>query len=240
MSAPGASARDPKKKKSEARALLIQLLTRLKQECESLERIEQWYERVHELESILQEYADVIPADVQRRLDQATHVTDSTRMGLQKACSLLKQEVVDAIAALPAGTLLAPVLAAALVGLVIVVGAGVTYLNLTAVQLTIVNNGCAPIVLGGQLPFLQWVGIEMPESIPTNGRGTAKLPQVSANLDATETGTIKLSLLGYTRPIAVASDLRTATLNGASLLGQRLSVNLGQQLQNELVLTCGQ
>lgn len=232
--------RDRKKRQKDARAALLDLLDRLKIVCGQLSRLEDWYDKVQRVESILEKYSDVIPLSTQERLKAATHITDSTETGLKKACSLLKDETLSAIRALPAAGLLAPALAAGLVIVIIIVAVGVAYLNLTAVDLAIANQGCGPISLGTSLGFPDWLGVSMPESIPDHGTATARLPRLTFTVDATQSGTIGLSLPGYTTSIPIGSNLTGIAFNEQSILGSTLSVNLGDQPTNQLTLTCSQ
>jgi hypothetical protein len=227
------------RRKRLARVALLRSLKRLQKVCGTLETPDQWYDVVKELQGALDEYGDVLPTSTFDSLNDATTLTDPTRVGLQKACEVLDNRLTDAISALPAGGLLAPfALAAALVAAVVVFVV-VVFLNARSVSLDITNRNCQAIVITGEFPGLDWIGVELPSKpIAAASTGSARLPPLQLTVDATNPAQIFLALGAARIPVGNSASLTSATFNGISLLGKLTSINLGDRAAHQLVVQC--
>jgi hypothetical protein len=232
--------RDDKRKKRRARAALILFLKRLQKACKVFETADEWLDVVSELESLLEEYAQQIPAAHLQHLQNAMQLTDTTRAGLKKACRILQSELKEVIRLLPAGGSILPALAGGAIALAVAVAALYIYVDITAVEITIINNGCRPIAPVGRVPLpIDLPGVDLPDTtIPAGGSGTARVPRLKVEVDGTQSGTVSLTALGVTLPIGVGSQNPTILFDGVPISGQRVSINLAERKQHELVLTC--
>ncbi len=229
--------RQERERKKKARAALLAFLQRLRKACKVMECIDTWQECMQELEILLQHYQADIPAAYLQRLRKAMQPTDSTRLGLAKACEVLQWELEQTIGILPAATHLAAGLVGALVVVAVAIGALVIYLEQTAVDVVIVNNGCRPIAATGvpiDLPGLHLPG----EPIPSGGRSTARVPRVTVSIDATQQGRVALVVLGLSMPVQVGQRVSDVRFDGMPILGQRTRLRLGTRQQHELVVSC--
>jgi hypothetical protein len=167
-------------------------------------------------------------------------LTDTSRAGLKKACRILQSELREVIGILPAGAALLPVLIGGLITVAVAVGALYAYVDYTAVEITIINNGCQPIAPVGRLPLpIDFPGLDLPETtIPAGGSGTARVPRLKVQADGTQSGTVSLTALGFTLPIGTGSQNPSITFDGVSISGRRVSLDLGERKQHEMILTC--
>jgi hypothetical protein len=188
----------------------------------------------------------VLTVEQSQRLSRAGRLTDSSREGIGRACEVLQLEIEQVIGTLP-GPLAAPLLVSLLVAGALVAGATVAYLHLASgqVELTIRNDGCAPIPLGqtvapGGESFLDLVGIDLPQRIPTDSQATARSPQLplTIGIDAAADSAIVLTVQGLAAPLTTHHQADQLELDGVSILGQHAVLNLRQKGRHELVVTC--
>lgn len=234
---------DRRKQRRQARGKLLAFLKRLRSGCSAMNDLDRWYKATHELESLLQEHgADFVSQDVLKPVREAMHVTDSTRAGLQQACRVLGVEVEKAVKkGLPVGGGLAATLAGVVIVGAVAVAAFVGYVEYTAVEVVVVNNGCAECPLCGEL-LPSWVpGVSPPDRpIRSGEKGTAKLPRTAfeINWTARDSGVLTIPP-GPPLPIpAVPARVVSVTYNGRELLGQVTAVNLGAPPPHEIVFQC--
>ncbi len=226
-------------KKRRARAALLQQLNRVQKVCGTLETPNQWYDTVKGVQDTLNAYADVLPQDTLKGLNDALVLTDPTRVGLQKACTLLDNRLTNAISALPGGGLLAPLALAAVLIAAVLVFVGALILNANSVELQIVNRNCETIFIVGDFPGLDWLGMELPrEPIVANSTGTARLVPLGLTIDAVDPANVKISLGVVTLPIGNSSALQQVTFNGIELLGKLTSIHLAEKKSHELIAQC--
>lgn len=232
------SRKEEKEKRKKARGAFMLWLKRLRAACKTLDTIDEWYELMQELTGLLQQYASVIPADCYERVQNAMRPVDTTRKGLKNACKVLDLEIEKLLKCLPAGSYFGKMLGGTLLGLAVLVGAAVIYLEATAIDIAIVNDGCSPIVLPGELP-IPIPGISLPDKpIPPGGAETVSLPRLTVDVDATQPGQISVGVLGASVTYNLGSELTSIQLDGQEILGQRIKVDMGGRKQHELVVRC--
>jgi hypothetical protein len=238
MSANQVPGREDKKKKKKARAALLAFLKRLRKACKVMDTAETWNDCVKELDALLQEYQLQIPGVNLQRLRSTMQLGEPNRAGIKKACKVLQFEVERAIDVLPAAGGLAAALVGGLIVVAIAIAAAVIYVERTAVEIVIVNNGCSPIRLAGGFP-IDLPGLHLPhEAIPSGGRAIAQVPRITVDLDATGGDRVALKVLGITRPFDLGRRATQILWDGRPLLGQRTTLNLASLPQHELIVTC--
>ncbi len=232
-----AQSKQEKERKKKARAALLAFLQRLRQACKIMEAVDTWQGYMQELEALLQQHQGAIPASHLQRLRSAMQLTFPTRAGIGKACKALQWELEQTIDILPAASPLAAGLVGGLVVVAIAIGALVIYLERTTVEIVVINNGCSPIMAAGvpvDLPGLHLPG----QPIPSGGRGIARVPCMTVDIDATQQGRVALVILGLSVPVQIGQRVTDVRLDGVPILGQRTSLRLGTRWQHELVVSC--
>ena len=123
-------------------------------------------------------------------------------------------------------------------GLVTILAAGWVALQVTAVTLTISNQGCSPINPVVNLPF-PVAGISLPrETIPDGGSGVATLPPLTVTVDGTASRTVRLTALKLSMNFELGSPGISLTLDGQPLRGRVTTINLGSQKSHSLLISC--
>lgn len=121
---------------------------------------------------------------------------------------------------------------------VIIAGAGaaLAFLNFSAVNITIKNQGCSPITPIVKLP-VPIPGVKLPtETISSGGTAVASVPPFTVTVDGTQRGSVVLSALKFTMEYNLGSaDL---IFDGQSLVGKSTTINLGSSKNHELILRC--
>lgn len=230
---------EKKKKRKKALVLLTALRSHLKATCGTYATANDWYTMIKEkVDPIFQHYSDVLPQGMQDRLRAATKLTDDSREGIGKSCQLLQSEVGKLI-----GTLSPGIGATALTGVflagIVAVGVAIIYLKQNAVSVIIKNQGCSPIQTVAWLPQVTLPGLELPTApIPSGGQATAKLPPLSFTVDNTDQSEIILRALGMTLRFSLASEGINLVFDGSSLLNRLSTINLGEQKEHMLVVSC--
>lgn len=238
------SRREKKKKSKRARKALLAFLRRLNKACKTFQTADQWYGLVEQLEPIIQDHAEAIPANDQGRLRQAMQLAGAGREGLARGCDVLQFELSHVAGSLPgavgAGTAVLGVVVAAAV----VVTAAVVTMNARAARLVIQNRACGPLPLaGGMVPGLDWafgaLGVQLPDQpIPDGGSGTITLPPVAFDLDCTDGEACFLKVLGQSAPISLGHRVAAVTLDGEPLLGQATRVEVRPRSTHVLLVEC--
>lgn len=123
-------------------------------------------------------------------------------------------------------------------GLVTILAAGWVALQVTAVTLTITNDGCDPINPVVNIPF-PVAGISLPkETIADGGSGIATLPPLTVTVDGTSPEMVRLSALALSMNFALGSPGISLALNGQPLLGRVTTVRLSDQKSHTLLISC--
>lgn len=231
--------KEKKKKKKKALALLAALQKHLKKTCGHYGTANDWYAMIKgKVDPIFQHYSDVLPQEMQNRLRTATKLTDDSREGIGQSCQLLQGEVGKVIEVLSPGFGASAITAIFLAG-VVAVGAAIIYLKSNAVAVTIKNQGCSPIQTVAWLPPVTLPGLQLPTGpIPSGGQATAKLPPLSFTVDNTDPNEIILRAFGMTLRFSLASAGITLVFDGSSLLNRLSTINLGEQKEHMLVVSC--
>ena len=230
--------KNKKRKRKAALALLRAFRKTLKTLCGKYDNVKDWQSMIKEkLHPILDEYEDHIPVKVRKALEKAAEVDETTEDGIQKACKALDSELGKAINAL-SPSLLATVLKAAFIGGVVVIGGGIIALNATQATITVRNIGCgtleAPVELPTRIP-----GIELPsEPLVDGGSVEVKLPPISLNVTADESG-IYVGKSGSGTFGSSLGLVKDVTFDGQSLLQGTTKLDFKARGQHELVISCG-
>lgn len=232
------------KKRRRARKFFVALLKRVKKAYKVIKTVDQWYEFARQVQSMLPEYEDVLsPVDAQR-LRAALRLTDTSHEGISRAIDVLEFELEHVVSALPAGGALGAVIVGAAVVVAAGVGATSVALNASAVQVTVRNDGCAPIpICQGVVPALDWIsgalGISLPEQpIQVDSQDNISLPSLVLTVDATTRRRIAFQILGFTLPFSLSVDVDSIQFDGKELLGTSTLIDLRGAAQHEFVVTC--
>lgn len=235
---------DQKRKKRKARAELLLFLKRLRAACKAIGSLDSWKQMAQELTGLLQKYAEVIPADHSQRLTKALASGEEAmrsgavvHSGLGQTCKVLENNLSRLIKALPAGVGLAGVIVGGLIAVAVIIGAIYGYLEYTAVEITVVNNGCSPIILPNDLP-VPIPGLSLPGPILPGRSEEVKIPRVKGTIDATRSEDIIITVAGASVHYDLGRQIRSVRLDGQEILGRRTFIDLGQQPHHELIISC--
>jgi hypothetical protein len=216
--------------------------------CEVVDQISEWRDVAAEVVELLNTHQAAIPSGRERRIREALELPEATLSGVQQACRVLQLEVEGLVASLPAVPGIATVLGAGLIA----VAAGVLVVtvvsNLVAAEIQIHNEGCGDLPVAEVLgipgralldtPLPDVLGIALPEVIEDGGSAAVSLPPVSILVDnVTEPGVFQLGVLGLERRL-LAGQVTDVLFDGASLLGARRLISLGQDGLHELTIRC--
>ncbi len=244
MKLPGFSKRELKEKRQEARKELFGFLNQFQRASRSFQTVNDCYQWVQRLQNILQNYQNVLPGDGYQRLYNACQLTDGPAQGVSKTCDILAFELKHVASALPSTGAAGAIVAGVIVVGAVAVGGAVGYAHATATQVIIKNDRCQPIpLILGSVPVLgqiaEFAGIDLPDQpIPPNGQGSMAFPATTVEMDGTEPGKLKLSILGRAVPISISGDVEQVLLDGEPLMGQRKTFTFAKQSQHELVVRC--
>lgn len=121
---------------------------------------------------------------------------------------------------------------------VVIVGVGgvLAFLNFSAVNITIKNQGCSPITPIVKLP-VPIPGIKLPtETIPSGGTAVASVPPFAVTVDGTQKGYVVISALKFTMEYNLGSA--NLIFDDQSLIGKSTTINLGASKSHSLVIRC--
>ena len=238
-----AQVRTSKRQRRKARRELAAFLRRLRRICGRFDAVNEYYEAVDQLYDLLQANAGAIPSAYEQRLQKAARVGDGTRAGVKFACRVLQAEIERTIQAIPiTPAFVGPLLLSLIIIGVLAIGAAVTYLHITAVDVVVVNNGCGPLQFyPGAAPvvddIIDFLGIKLPAEIPPDSQETVRLPRVTVNIDATQPDLLLLTVLGRSLPVNIPDEAEIIW-DGVPQLGQRTAAKIGELPRHELVLSC--
>jgi hypothetical protein len=235
---------EERRQRRQTRKALLLWLKRLRRAGRAWRTAEDWYEFMRRLEDWLQKEGNHLTAEERQGLQRAMHLRDASSQGLTTASQLLELQIEQVIAGLPAAGVAGPIVLGAFIAAALAIGGGVAYANATAVEVTIINQGCRPVrICQGVVPALDLLlGVvdgELPaHPIPAGAQGTMRLPAANLTLDGTQRGTIRVSVLGLPPAAIGCGDVSEMLLDGQSLLGRQSEIHLGDQKAHRLVLRC--
>lgn len=123
-------------------------------------------------------------------------------------------------------------------GLITAVAALVAVMKVSEVSVTIKNIDCRPIAPPTGIA-LNIPGLKVPnETIPRGGEAIAKLPGLSATVDATSPNNIQLKIYGMTFNFNLESSGIRLFFDDKLLNGSSTTINLGEQKTHTLTIRC--
>lgn len=125
----------------------------------------------------------------------------------------------------------------ALAVVIVGTGAAFAYLNSTAVNITIKNQGCSPIIPVVKLP-VSIPGIKLPtETIPSGGQAVASVPSFTVTVDGTKKGSVVISAFKFTMEYHLGGS-NNLIFDGQSLVGKSTTIDLSSSKNHELIINC--
>lgn len=236
--------REERRQRRKTRQALTFWLKRLRRAGRAWRTAEDWYKFMRRLEDWLQREGQHLTGEERLRLQRAMQLRDASSQGLATAGQILELQIEQVIAGLPAAGVAGPIVLGAFIVAALAIGGGVAYANATAVEVTIINQGCQPVrICQGVVPALDLllgvVGGELPlNPIPDGAQGTMRLPAATLTLDGTQRGVLRVGFLGLPPATIGCGDVSEITLDGVSLLGRQSEIHLGDQETHQLVLRC--
>lgn len=246
-----ASRKPDKRKQRDARNDLSKFLKKLKQVCSTFQTANDWVDFVGELNNILQLYQVEISADRKNGLTQAMDLADPSREGTAQACRVLELELEKTIESLPVSGsscgCLGGGLAALVIGLAVVVGLiiAIGFFFLRPVDVNVVNVGCGPMFVRQGvpvqlLPVVNFLGVELPEVIDTNGEGRFQVPGLPLQVGVNGSGgnNVEVTVLGISVPFEVSEDASFIEVNGEQVLGNSFTVGVRDFSPHNVIIAC--
>lgn len=123
-------------------------------------------------------------------------------------------------------------------GIITLIAAAIVALKATEVTVRIQNAGCRPMTPVTNFS-VNVPGLQLPkETIPSGGAGIAKLPPLTANVDATDPNFIRLTMYGMMQTFALESADIQLIFDGKMLNGVHTKIDLGSSKEHTLVIQC--
>ena len=231
-----------KSKKKRLLAALVNFRKNLKGTCGSFEMASGWYDFLKgNLEPVLTEFKDVLGEKKIEEFKKFTQLTDESKEALQKACQALGGDVSKLIKYYTPKNLLGQALNGILATGALAAIASLVYFNLNPAEITIKNEGCAPIKAPVSL-VINLPALSFPqEPIPDGGQGVAKLPPVKLTVETSETASQKSILLkafGLTLNFVLEGNDIDINYNSKSLLAGLTTIDLSQKTPHEITVSC--
>lgn len=123
---------------------------------------------------------------------------------------------------------------------VVIVGVGgvLAYLNSTAVNITIKNQGCSPITPVVKLP-VSIPGIKLlTEIIPSGGYALVSVPAFTVNVDGTKKGSVVISAFKFTMEYRLGGSNNDLIFDSQSLIGKNTTIDLFSSKNHTLIISC--
>ena len=241
------SRNEQKEERKEARAAFRVLLRRLRGKCDTLDELSEWEELLREVDALLTEYQEVIPAGREQRVRDAMDLGEATVAGMQEACRVLRIEVERLVRYLG----VAPALGTVATGALVVVAAGVVVVAvlsfIRAVDIAVYNHGCGTIPVGEMIEaplsvdsgLLDVLGVDVPDAIPEGEPPTViSVPPVVMAIEyQPERSALMLEAVGRRQafPIPPATAIE---FDGQSVLESRREFDLRAGSEHELRIRC--
>jgi hypothetical protein len=240
-----------RKERRKARRALLTLLRRLRATCNTINQVSDWYALAGVVETVVNEHYHAIPATERQAVLDALELPEATMDSVGLACRVLQSRVGEAAAAISGTATLGGILLTTIAAVTLVTAAvvlvGALVVNLTAVDLRVVNQGCRDLNLdelpAGARELLALAGFSLPPDVILSGEDSVfSLPPVTVEVDnssdpdrliirGAEVVEIPLRVVG-------ATDIR---FNNRSLLGVRRDIDLGDVPdtgEHVLVIAC--
>ncbi|MCH8915783.1 MAG: hypothetical protein IIA82_08090 [Thaumarchaeota archaeon] len=247
-----------KKKQKEAYKDLGPILKKIKKAKKKIKKVEQALELINELESSLDKYGKYLPKKEYDKLKAVIEVSKSSLKGLKAASTGLEVtsavmelhgplQAVVAILPVPIIGTTATAVTIIVVILAVATGSVVAYNNYTAVEIIITNDGCQtiPILPAELTPYFEEfdilskiMGIELPQEVTKDTSETAKLRPEIIDVDGTTTSIISVKTGLGEFPISIPTQTTSVKFNDMQILGQKRTINLGESLTHQLVISC--
>ena len=247
-----------KKKQKEAYKDLGPILKKIKKAKKKIKKVEQALELINELESSLDKYGKYLPKKEYDKLKAVIEVSKSSLKGLKAASTGLEVtsavmelhgplQAVVAILPVPIIGTTATAVTIIVVILVVATGSVTAYNNYTAVEIIITNDGCQtiPILPAELTPYFEEfdilskiMGIELPQEVTKDTSETAKLRPEIIDVDGTTTSIISVKTGLGEFPISIPTQTTSVKFNDMQILGQKRTINLGESLTHQLVISC--
>lgn len=208
-----------------------------------IENVEEWYEKVKDLEPILDNYKNDLPRDVYLKLKNSIELTDKTFRGIKAASKVLSLEIKAANAILPVVGLPTIVIGTS-IAIAVAVGGLVIASSFVFAELTVTNYGCEDISVLSSLVNLDeqfedlTLFVDLPLEIATNPSEIIMMPPGNLELDGRMVGQVMIKADYMTIPFDIPSDVKTLEFDELSLFGQQYIVEIEQKSAHELILDC--
>ena len=214
--------KETKKEQKKAKKKIAALLKKLKKAHEKYEEIQ---DLMNQLESILREYEDYLPADVKKHLQDVTKLSDKTPEAIKNTFDSLNTALEFAENAIP-GTI---VPASAIAGIVAVIAVasiatGVYFMMMVDVEVS--NVGCSTIMVEG-IP-----------AIPTDQTITIQVPNIQASIDGTTAGIVRIENQLMPIQIPVSQEVRDIQFDEMDIIGNNVYVDLSTRDKHSLIISC--
>ncbi len=233
-----------KERQRKARKEMASFLRKFERFNNKIENAEEWYEKVKDLEIILDNYKNDLPRDVYLKLKDSINLTDKTFRGIKAASKILSLEIKAANAILPAVGLPASTVIGTSIAIAVAIGGLVIASSFVFAELTVTNYGCEDIPVLSPLVNLDerfediTLFVDLPLEIATNTSEIIMMPPGNLELDGRLAGQIMIKGDYMTIPFVIPSDVKTLEFDGLSLFGQQHVVEIEQKSVHELVLDC--
>jgi len=123
-------------------------------------------------------------------------------------------------------------------GVITFIAIGVVALKMTEVTIVIKNIGCESMQPASSVA-INIPGLMLPsQTLPPGGEVTAKLPPLTARVDATAADVVRLSVYGVRYSFDTGSSAKQYIFDGSSLNGVVAELHLGDQKQHTLEIHC--
>jgi hypothetical protein len=226
-----------KQEKRKARQDLLALLKRLRNMCNSFDSAKDWMDFVeNQLFPLIDQHQRALGPTATMRLRKAAELTQSTRAGITQACRLLRLEIQSVIPTLGGIPLLVQLAAGLLIAAAAVVGTAIIVLNVTAVQVDVLNVGCEPFSVPAEMSSLP--GFSFPAAIRPDGSAYPVKVSSVVELDTSRLDQFTLRVLGIPRSWSYGSVTSMLLDDGQELIGQLNPLRLEPGSHHTLVLTC--
>lgn len=120
--------------------------------------------------------------------------------------------------------------------IVTIVAIGIGVMSQTSVDVVIENQGCPTLYAGASISI---PGLVLPSSpIASGGSATATIPPLSLTVDGTSGSTLTLSSFTFNFDIQLSNSVSDILFDGASLMGEKVVIDLGESKSHTLRLVC--